>query len=123
MIIPVFDHFRENQHISIRKLSPIASLTDRQLRLQIETTTNKLNPNDSTHNKLNKYIHKNAAKKIIQSELNTNLDVNIVLASFESRREELRERIGLRILDSGGPGLGALVAEEHVAVVGVDGTS
>lgn len=51
----------------------------------------------------------------------TYLDRDIVLAGLESRGEELGERIGLGAFNARGPGLGALVAEEHVAVVCIDG--
>jgi hypothetical protein len=49
------------------------------------------------------------------------LESHIILASLESRIEKLRERIGLGALDTRRPGLGALVTEEHVAVVRANG--
>lgn len=49
------------------------------------------------------------------------LESHITLASLESRIEKLRERIGLGALNARRPGLGALVAEEHVAVVRTNG--
>lgn len=51
------------------------------------------------------------------------LESHVILASLDSRREELRERIGVGALDTRGPGLGALVAEEHVSVVRANGAS
>ncbi len=48
------------------------------------------------------------------------LEGNFILASFESRGEELGEWIGVGAFDARWPGLGALVAEENVAVVGTD---
>jgi len=49
------------------------------------------------------------------------LEGQVVLAGFEGGGDALGEGIGVGGLDARGPGQVTLVAEEHVAVVGVDG--
>jgi len=49
-----------------------------------------------------------------------NLEGQVVLAGFEGGGDALGEGIGVGCLDACRPGHVALVAEEHVSVVGVD---
>ena len=51
----------------------------------------------------------------------TNLDFDVVLASFEGSSEKLGKRIRIGLLNARRPRVVTLVAEEHVAVVGIDG--
>lgn len=55
------------------------------------------------------------------SSISTDLQLDIVFASFESGGEQLRERIGDGILHARRPRLVRLIAEEHVALVQVNG--
>ena len=53
--------------------------------------------------------------------MNGNLERDIILARFDSGREELREKVGIRRFEMRGPGLRSFVAEKYMAIIGGDG--
>lgn len=52
--------------------------------------------------------------------MNGNLERDIILARFESGREELREKVAIRRFEMRGPGLRSFVAEKYMAIIGAD---